>query len=260
MSMAAIQAITAFRESFDTYVSDHALATNKPDSNYQEWYKAIVPKPCTNLADLATIADSVKSLVELDAETLAGLFLFATTTVEQLKSALTSKYNGKSTMGTVKTPAELQEQRGELVKEYEALNALANTGRFGLLTPEMLLTVPGFRKKIGIDGKVRLTIPSAPKVKSTTSDSATVVATSNLRRNNTKVKVTINGKVPDNHPAMLGDAMLLYFGKELKEMRATFFDFAKAKMSNTMHHVATTDGPVWYGLKDTAAKETATSD
>jgi hypothetical protein len=241
----------------DDYCDAHALATNKGDGQaYTAWYTSITPVEVTNTETLHTLVDSVKSFGELDKETLAGIHKYLTDTLTpQVKSALQSTYNGKTTVGSVAklSAKELQDMRSVVTANLDSLINQANTGSMPGFTKEMVFSIPGVSQKEGIDHKLRWTIPNAPKDKAVKTTGGTVLATSPSRRANNKVvKFTINGAIREDHPLTLGEACLHYFGKTNIDMAPVFKNWMDSTMGNTMYniHPVCDEGTetVWFGL------------
>lgn len=224
------QGLVTINDKAAFYRLAHGILTGKFDQDFAAWKQAERSKvdetAVENLPDFTDLLEWV-----FTSATTNDLFLFQDRLNELVKTVLAElfgRYAEKDVRGMLPAGyglAELGETRKDLINVLNGTLLMAKNGMLNpvMADPKTLEALPNVKKRKPFGDGLVWDFPDAPSPEKTNNGPVTVTpGTSNYRAHNTTTKIVVNGELPTDHPAKLGDACEKYFEKNPQDVGRLF--------------------------------------
>jgi hypothetical protein len=211
--------LTSVNTALGEYVAEHTrVADLVADVKLSAWIESLVAEEYEG----EVLDDAGEFIDDATAEQLAGFIPVLSELLTEAKQALRKFYYAKHDHADVQN-VDLEAMRDKAKRTFDNSMGLAELGTIPGLTPELVRGLPNvkFGKRQvkntpGLFNEV-LDLPRAPQKAHKTH--------TGIRSNNGRMKVTIDGQVPDDHPMNIGDALKRYGFKNVTEARELFQNY-----------------------------------
>lgn len=213
--------LTVINDKAAFYRLAHGILTGKFDENFAQWKSSQAidrtPEAMKSLPDVAPIMEWMFTNA-----TVNDLFLMQDRLNDLMTTLLTElfgRYAEKDVRGSLPDGFGLQELsdcRKDLINVLNGTLLMAKNGMLNpvMADPAIMEALPEVHKRKPFGDGLVWDFPDAPSPDKGKSGTVTVTpGTSNYRAHNTTVRIVIDGTIPADHPAKLGDACAFYFDK-----------------------------------------------